>query len=60
MPSEGLDEHLQSTIYLLNYYRDVREDREFCNEVAALPSAPENIIAEFAGYTPRPNLVVRE
>ena len=55
MPREGLDEHLESTIDRLNYYK----------ELAALPPPPSNpeptrFTARFAGYTPRADFIVGE
>ena len=55
MPAEGLDEHLESTIDQLNYYR----------EMAALPPSPPKLgpvqfTAEYAGITPGPEFIVSE
>ena len=60
MPVEGLDEHLESTINLLRYYECLREDQRIMREKATLVTAPDTLVAEFVGYTPRANLVIGE
>lgn len=55
MPQEGLDEHLESTIDRFNYYK----------EMLTLPApspnpGPPARIAEFAGFTSRPEFTIGE
>ena len=59
MPSQGLDEHLDSTWHLLDYYRDL-EALQMDKFKSALVAKPTSISAEFAGFTPRPDFVVGE
>ena len=55
MPREGLDEHIESTIDRLNYYKGL----------AALPTPssdpdPARFTAKFAGYAPRADFIIGE
>lgn len=59
MPAEGLDEHLESTVYTLRFYLDLGGDLKILNNQPAL-MPPTKVVGEFKGNRPRSDIFVGE